>query len=51
MGFLDGIKAAFGGQGPKQDEARSCVQCKNHTSCKRYAMGTEGTCENYDEAA
>ena len=51
MGFLDSIKNVFDGRGPqKQDEARTCERCKNHTSCRRYAIGSEGTCENYNEA-
>lgn len=49
MGFLDGIKAALGGQGRAQDVARSCERCKNSTHCKRRAMGNDDTCENYDE--
>ena len=49
MGFFDRFKS--GGQGPKKDDdARTCERCKNHTSCKRHTMGSEGTCENYNEA-
>ena len=51
MGFFDGIKSAFGGQGGKQDDARTCERCRNHASCKRRAMGYGDTCENYDEMA
>jgi len=50
MGFFDRIRGKSGGRDPKQDDARSCERCKNHTSCKRYTMGSEGTCENYNEA-
>ncbi len=49
MGFLDGIKAAFGGIG--QDGARTCERCKNYAGCKVREAGSGTTCENYDERA
>jgi hypothetical protein len=51
LGFFDRIKTASGGRGPKKEDARTCERCKNHTSCKRMAMGNNHTCENYDEIA